>query len=166
MSAQQAQQAPNFTLEHIAGRQVSLSDYRGRPVVVTFSGRGSSEQVKTIWQTIRSRYTADQLPILRVADLRGVPKLVQGLAKRDIRKGFEDEAQKEADGLRAMGKSVPADLSQLVVLLTDWQGKVAPSFGLNDVEKQAVAVLVDGDGYIRGYGTGEQGGAQILALFG
>ena len=31
------QQAPQFTLEHIEGHPVSLSDYRGRTVVVVLS---------------------------------------------------------------------------------------------------------------------------------
>ena len=48
----------------------------------------------------------------------------------------------------------------------DWDGSVTKSFGLQAVDQQAVAVLVDGQGYIRGYGAGAQGGDQILALFG
>lgn len=30
-------QAPDFTLKDTQGRQVSLSDYRGRPVVLVFT---------------------------------------------------------------------------------------------------------------------------------
>ncbi len=32
----QGKQAPNFTLETVDGKKVSLSDYKGRPVVVNF----------------------------------------------------------------------------------------------------------------------------------
>ena len=54
-----AQMAPNFTLEHIAGRNVSLSEFQGRSVVLVFSGRDSVEQAQKIGQTIRSRYDLD-----------------------------------------------------------------------------------------------------------
>ena len=51
-------------------------------------------------------------------------------------------------------------------MLPDWQGQVAGAYGLSGVDRQAVAILVDGDGQIRGYGAGAQGGEQLLALFG
>ena len=51
-------------------------------------------------------------------------------------------------------------------MLPDWDGKVIASFGVSGVDRQAVAVLVDAEGAIRGYGAGAQGGEQILAAFG
>jgi hypothetical protein len=61
---------------------------------------------------------------------------------------------------------VPGNPAQYIVMLPDWQGSVADSYSLQGVDRQAVAVLVDGNGYIRGYGAGAQGGDQILSLFG
>ena len=161
-----AQLAPNFTLTHLAGHSVSLSDYHGRPVIIVIGGEDSAHQPKQIGQTIRSRFNAAQLPIISILDLRGVPRLVQGLVKRQIDKEYQNMVRDETASLQAAGQPVPADPARVAVMLTDWEGKVATSFGLGDINQQAVAVAVDGDGNIRGYGTGAQGGQQILALFG
>lgn len=165
MSTQQAQQAPNFNLSHVTGRPVSLSDYRGRPVVVMFGGRDSSDQVQQIGQTIRSRYDHEALPLVSILDLHGLPRMLQGMAKGRLQSGYQEAAQRAASNIQAAGQPVPADLSHLVVMAPDWDGKVTASFGLSGVDKQAVAVLVDAEGYIRGYGAGAQGGEQILSLF-
>ena len=162
-----AQQAPNFSLAHVAsGRQVSPGDYRGRTVVYLFAGRDSGDQAGQIAQTISGRYGPDQLPIVSVMDMHGVPRLVQGLAKGQIQKAYEEAVRQATAQFQASGRVMPSDPSQVVVMLPDWDGKVTSSFGLSGVDKQAVAVLVDGDGYVRGYGAGAQGGEQILSLFG
>jgi hypothetical protein len=161
-----AQAAPNFSLAHVTGRVVSLSDYRGRPVVILVNGRDSIDQARQIVDDLRSRYTWQQLPLLGVVDLGGLPKLMQGIARGRLQSGYQEEVKKEVEKLRAQGQPVPDDPSHLVTMLPDWDGKVAASFGLQDVNRQAVAVLVDGEGFIRGYGAGAQGGQQILSLFG
>jgi hypothetical protein len=162
-----AQLAPNFTLEHVTGAySVSLSDFRGRTVVLLVAGRYSGEQAEQIAQTLGRRYPPDQLPVISVLDMKGTPKLVQGLAKRDIDKVYQQAVQNATQGMQAQGQAAPADMSRVIIMLPDWQGAVSQSYGLQGVDRQAVAVLVDGNGYIRGYGAGAQGGDQILALFG
>ena len=161
-----AQMAPNFTLQHIAGRNVSLSEFQGRTIVMIFSGRDSVEQAQRIGQTIRSRYDLYDLPIVSILDLHGIPRMMQGLAKGRVQGGYEEMLKNATAALQAAGKPMPADPSQAVIMCPDWDGNVTKSFGLQAVDQQAVAVLVDGQGYIRGYGAGAQGGDQILALFG
>jgi hypothetical protein len=162
-----AQQAPNFTLEHITGNySVSLSDFRGRSVVLLVAGRHSGEQAEQIATTIGRRFPPEQLPVLSVLDMQGTPRLVQGLAKRDIDKVYRQATQAAAAGLQAQGRPLPPDMARVIIMLPDWQGQVASAYGLSAVDRQAVAVLIDGDGLIRGYGAGAQGGEQILALFG
>lgn len=160
------QMAPQFTLSHVVGRPVSLADYRGHTVVLLFAGRDSSEQAKSITRTLRAHYGPDQLPILSVLDLHALPKLIQGMAKGQLQKAYQSAVAEATAGAQAMGRPMPADSSQAIVMLPDWDGSVTRSYGLNDVNAQAVAVLVDGNGYIRGYGAGEQGGNQVIALFG
>lgn len=161
-----AQMAPNFSLQHIAGRNVSLSEFQGRTIVVVFSGRDSVEQAQQIGQTIRSRYDLYALPLVSVLDMHGIPRMMQGLAKGRIQSGYEELVKTATGALQAAGKPMPADPSQAIIMLPDWDGSVTRSFGLQAVDQQAVAVLIDGNGYIRGYGAGAQGGDQILALFG
>jgi hypothetical protein len=162
-----AQLAPNFTLDHVStGHQVSLSDFRGQTVVVLFAGKDSSEQARQIGRTIGNRYAPGQLPIITVLDMRGVPRLVKGLAKGSVEKAYNEAVQDFSNDLQAKGQPVPGNPAQYIVMLPDWQGSVADSYSLQGVDRQAVAVLVDGNGYIRGYGAGAQGGDQILSLFG
>ena len=161
-----AQMAPNFTLQHIAGRNVSLSEFQGRTVVVVFSGRDSVEQAQKIGQTLRSRYDLYALPLISILDMHGIPRMMQGLAKGRIQSGYEELVKTATTALQATGKALPADPSQAIIMLPDWDGSVTKSFGLQAVDQQAVAVLIDGNGYIRGYGAGAQGGEQVLALFG
>ena len=49
-------------------------------------------------------------------------------------------------------------------MLMDWSGEVVDGFGLSGVDKEAVGVVVDGDGKILGSGSGTQLGEQILAV--
>jgi hypothetical protein len=168
MTAQQApQQAPNFTLDHITGNySVSLSDFRGRMIVLLVAGRYSGDQAEQIATTLGQRYSPDRLPVISVLDMKGTPKLVQGLAKRDIDKVYQQAVQAASRGIQAQGQTPPADMSRVIIMLPDWQGQVATAYGLSGVDRQAVAILIDGDGLIRGYGAGAQGGAQLLSLFG
>jgi cytochrome c biogenesis protein CcmG/thiol:disulfide interchange protein DsbE len=60
--------APDFTLSDLDGQPVSLSDYRGRPVIVNFwaSWCGPCKIEFPIFQDARERYRADGLEILGV----------------------------------------------------------------------------------------------------
>lgn len=161
-----AQLAPNFTLQHIAGRSVSMSEFQGRTTVLIFSGRDSAEQAQRIGLTIRGRYDVYALPIVSILDLSALPRMMQGLAKGRVQSAYEDMVKNASAALQSQGKSLPADTSQAIIMCPDWDGSVTKSFGLQAVDQQAVAVLIDGQGYIRGYGAGMQGGDQILGLFG
>ncbi len=161
-----AQMAPNFTLQHVTGRNVSLSEFQGRTIVMVFSGRDSVEQAQRIGQTIRGRYDLYALPIVSVLDMHAIPRMMQGLAKGRIQGGYDELVKTATNALQAAGKQMPPDSSQAIIMLPDWDGNVTKSFGLQAVDQQAVAVLIDGNGYIRGYGAGAQGGDQVLALFG
>ena len=93
------QQAPQFTLEHIEGHPVSLSDYRGRTVVVVLSGRNSAEQMIAGMNTLRTHYDAEQLPIIAVGDMAGLP------ARRP--RSCEEAAKTQVQG-RRRGRGGPA----------------------------------------------------------
>jgi cytochrome oxidase Cu insertion factor (SCO1/SenC/PrrC family) len=157
-------EAPEFTLDHILGHSVSLSDYRGKPVVVMFGGRDSAEQVKQAAQTIRRRYGSDELPFLGVSDLQAVPRPARIIAKKQLKKAYEEAVKDETAALAAAGQPAPDDPAKTVVMLTDWTGEVVASFGVTGVDQQAVGVLVDGDGRVLGSGSGAQAGDEILAL--
>ena len=158
------QPAPDFTLEHVEGHPVSLRDYRGRSVVVAFSGRNSAEQMIDGIKGLRRTYDHDQLPVLAVAQLGDIPRPARMLAKRQLKSGYKEAVDTAVADLQAAGKPIPPS-EQLVVMLPDWEGTVAASFGVEGVENDYAMVLVDAEGNIRGYGRGAQAPEQILGLF-
>ena len=158
------QQAPQFTLEHVEGHPVSLSDFRGRTVVIAFFGRNSADQMGAAVDNLRIHYDAQQLPILVVSDMGGIPRgphSRQEAAEAQLQGGC-----RVRDGAAAgRGPAVPPG-HELVFVLPDWDGTVASSFGLAEVDRDAALVLIDAEGNVRGYGRGDQAAEQIMALFG
>jgi cytochrome oxidase Cu insertion factor (SCO1/SenC/PrrC family) len=156
--------APDFTLAHLEGRTVSLKDYRGRKVVVVFGAKNSGDQAAEIAKTIHSRFAPDELPIISVLDLHGLPRMMRPVAKTMIGKAYKDAVRDVIVDLQKINHPVPADPSEVVIMLPDWDGAVTTSYGVGDVDKQAVAVVVDENGDIAGSFSGAGAGAQALTL--
>jgi cytochrome oxidase Cu insertion factor (SCO1/SenC/PrrC family) len=158
------EQAPDFTLDHVLGHKVSLSDYRGRPVVVVFGGRESVPQVKNGINTIRRAHGASDVEVLGVSDLREAPRPARIIVKSQMKKAFEEAVQAEAATAQDVGRQ--PDGPDHVLMLMDWSGETVDSYGLNDVEHEAVGVVIDPNGRVLGSGRGDALGEEVLALLG
>jgi AhpC/TSA family len=158
--------APDFTLEHVLGHEVSLGDFRGRKVVVVFGGRESAPQVDNGFKEIRRAYGPDQLALIGISDLRAAPPQARIIAKTQMKKAFEEALTAVKSSESAAGREPPADPAQAVVMVMDWSGEVVDSFGLSGVEREAVGVVVDEDGRILGSGSGAALGTDVLAVVG
>src|SRR5262245_14794395 len=158
--------APDFTLEHILGHKVSLHDYTGKRVVITFGGRDSVPQIEQGIATIRKTLDPDELTIIGISDLRAAPRPARIIVKNQIKKAYEGAVKRQDADMQAQGKPSRQDPSKDVVMLLDWDGSVTDQFGLTGVDKEAAAVAVDGDGKVLGAGTGEQLGPEVLSLLG
>jgi AhpC/TSA family len=156
--------APDFTLDHILGHSVSLSDYRGKRVVVVFGGRESAEQIKQGISKIRQTHGPDEVAIVGVSDLRAAPRAARILVKSQLKKAFEEAVKSQEADLRAAGKDPGPDAAKDVVMVMDWSGSVVDEYGLSGVDKEAAAVVVDGGGQVLGSGTGAQLGEEVLAV--
>jgi AhpC/TSA family len=156
--------APDFTLDHILGHSVSLSDYRGRRVVVVFGGRESAEQIGQGISRIRKTYGPDEVTIVGVSDLRAAPRAARILVKSQLKKAFEQAVKSQEADLRAAGKEPGPDPAKDVIMVMDWPGSVVDEYGLSGVDKEAAAVVLDGDGRVLGSGTGAQLGEEVLAV--
>jgi hypothetical protein len=156
-------QAPDFKLDHILGHSVSLSDYRGRTVVAMFVGKESAAQTDGWTEKIRAEYDPDEMPILGVSDLRAVPRPARVIAKKLMKKAFDEVVQQESQAFRAHGKEPPDDPGKYVQMLLDWKGEVTGNFGIDSVEDTAVGVVIDGDGRILASGTGASAGDMLFA---
>jgi AhpC/TSA family len=156
--------APDFTLDHIQGHSVSLSDYRGQRVVVVFGGRDSAEQIEQGISKIRQTYGPDEVTIIGVSDLRGAPRAARILVKGQLKKAFEAAVKSQEADLRAAGKDPGPDAAKDVIMLMDWSGSVVDEYGCSDVETEAAAVVVDPDGQVLGSGTGTGLGEEVLGV--
>ncbi|MGO9977011.1 MAG: hypothetical protein ACLP01_30260 [Solirubrobacteraceae bacterium] len=157
-------QATDFTLDHVLGHSVSLGDYRGQTMVVMFGGKDSADQLKRGILNIRKGLGANQVQIISVSDLRAAPRPARILVKKQLKKAYEEAVSDQRAALEAAGKPLPADPSKVIVMLMDWSGGVIDSFGLKDVDREAVAVVLDSEQKIIGSATGEQIGDGILAV--
>lgn len=110
--------APAFSLVTLDGKKISLSDYKGRPVLVNFWATWCAPcKVEMPWfEQFHSQYAAQGLEIL-------------GIAEDDVGK---DEIAKVA---KKMGVTYP-------ILLTD--RKVAPKYGATDYLPTSFYVGRDG----------------------
>lgn len=157
-------QAPDFTLDHILGHKVSLGDFRGRTVVVVFGGRESAPQLKQGIGRIRASFGPDELPVIGVSDLQNAPRAARIVVKSQLKKAYEEALKDETATLQAAGKPPLTDPPRELIMLMDWSGEVVGGFGLSGVDKEAIGVVVDGEGRILGSGSGAQLGEQVLAV--
>jgi len=156
--------APEFTLEHILGHEVSLSNYKGERLVVTFGGRESAGQIEQGIGTIRGTYDPDQLTIIGVSDLRAAPRAARIIVKNQIKKAYEGAVKAQDADLKAAGKPSREHPEKDVIMLLDWSGGVTDQYGVTDADKEAAAVAIDASGNVIGSGTGAQLGEQIVAV--
>ena len=112
--------APAFTLVNLEGKKVSLSDYKGRPVIVNFWATWCAPcKLEMPWfQEFRNKYSGQGFEILGIA---------------------EDEAPK--DEIEKTAKKINVSYP---ILLTD--GKVAPAYG--GVDQLPTSFYIDRKGVV------------------
>jgi len=113
-------QAPAFTLVNLDGKKVSLSDYKGRPVIVNFWATWCAPcKLEMPWfEEFRAKYAGQGFEILGIA---------------------EDDAPKDEIAKTAKRANV-----SYPILLTD--GKVAPAYG--GVDELPMSFYIDRKGLV------------------
>lgn len=153
--------APDFTLPHVGGPEISLRDFRDKPVVLVFGGRATKDQARAIGHTIgvSARGRANLISILHMA---GIPKLARPVAKREVRKAWEEAVvEATADG-QARGEE-QLDPHRLIVLLLDWDGSVAESYDVGNPNDEAKTVVIV-DGQIAHRSSGVEAGTEVVSF--
>ena len=154
MSTQQPLQAPDFTLDHVLGHSVTLSQYRGMNAAVLFANRDTAPQIKQAIPTIRRTFGEDRVAIITILDMRTAPRPARVMVRGKLKKGYEEQ----------MADVATLGLGGGIHMLVDWDGKVVDSYGVV-IGDQAVAAAIDAHGHLLGWGAGQQLGDQIVAIF-
>ena len=156
--------APLFALEVIGGtRQVRLADFAGRTVVLLFNSAKTAEAANAVNLQLRSRQPDHRvLPIVTVVDLHSVPKPFRGIARGSMKKSYSEAVTAARQEFTARGEQPPADMTEVVCIAPDWDGKVAAAYGVGNLDQDVVAVLIGSDGAIVGKGRGAQAAEQLL----
>jgi len=147
---------PDLTLTAAgSGRAFSLASL-GAPAVLVLHGQDTAAASDQVNQAVRERYPlASDVMVASVVDLRGVPRMFRRFADGAMKKAY----QKAAGNL-------PRDLSpeEYVIILPDWDGSVNKAVGVENVDKHAAVVVLDGEGRVVGVRQGDDLGAAATGL--
>ena len=141
VSAEQRPAAPGFTLQNLTAADISLSDYRGRVVLLNFWAtwcmpcRQEMPGMENLWK----KYQGRGLVVLAVSTDEGSPARVQSFVKR-LKLGFPvalDPDSKASDLYQVSGLPVS--------FLIDQQGRIADKItGSEDwMSEKAIARIED-----------------------
>ncbi len=132
-------------LPTVSGRTLEFSAPRGGPAVLILSNQKTAKQVRLLEQAIHADAETAELPVIQIAHLVGVPRVVRKLAERDIRRG----AIAQRDALLAARSArglAPANVDDLLNTVLDWQGTVTTALGFSDADELPLVAVLHDDG--------------------
>ena len=119
-------------------RKVAVPPEDNVPTLLIFVGAQSATQIETVITGIRREIPdPETLLVVNVVDLRGVPKLMKGMAERVIRAAYDTAAKQIPNGYD------PADQ---LILIPDWKGTIFKAYDVDNVNQQVHLVMVNGAG--------------------
>ena len=78
--------APAYELLDQRDQLDSLYAHRGRVLVLLAGGKGARESNDIWWQALHEDFRPGEIDLLNVADLRGIPRLLKGMAVGNIKR--------------------------------------------------------------------------------
>ncbi|MEY9862708.1 hypothetical protein ABH935_008356 [Catenulispora sp. GAS73] len=147
----------------VDGSQWSFDVLDGRPYVVVFGNMKCAEDVTQIIAALQSAPETVDLDIVQVAHVSGLPKPLQKLATRSLRKAKEKQVAERA-ALRARLGLAAEDGEKLRFAL-DWTAQLTEPAEFTHHQKEAVTLLVDADGTVASRLEGPEVGARVRAWY-
>jgi hypothetical protein len=121
--------APEWTLKDAKDKAYKLTDFENRILVILGSDKTGDEE-NEVWGGKLAEKYSDQIAIVGLADLRGVPFFWKGRVKSSFRNRRDTPSAKYG-----------------VPILLDWKGDVPKSYGFKpEVSNQ---VVIDAEGVVR-----------------
>jgi hypothetical protein len=116
---------------------------RGRPTLVLYANRTTQNAVHEPATQLAVRLRDVPFVTLVRVDLRGVPSLFRGWARRTIRNRHHDGVEEYQRAFRAVGAAAPTDAADRLVLMVDPDGSAEQEVGLPAGFSEALALVLD-----------------------
>ncbi|MGB1249548.1 MAG: hypothetical protein ACPG8W_02880 [Candidatus Promineifilaceae bacterium] len=133
--------APAFQLTSVASnRLVGVPDSQPSVLILLFQAESTADAAQAVNEQIRRVHEASEdLIIASVVDLGSVPRFMRKMGEKMLAMSYKKAVASFPEGHN------PADY---VILLPDWSGEVFRKFGVGDVSKKALMIIIDHEGNI------------------
>lgn len=142
----QTQMAPDFTLEDTRGKAVTLSEKKGRVVVLVFASQATSELAKQATRTLGQQLL--QNPLVDLWTIVSVPKMFKMMAVGMLKEVQLKALESAKKRFEKEGGEAPADLDQRIFILGDWGGALVERYGFDPKAKNVHVAVVGTDGNV------------------
>ena len=154
--------APAFSVDDANGRTVTVPP-PGRPALLFLMGRATADATRAIAARVHPLHP--DVLIVNVIDLRAIPKLLRNYARSRVAAKHDEAFKASQESWRAAGKEPPADLSEQIHLLPDFDGSILLPYGADEAGKHAHVVLVGTSGDVRAVWTTPPDPQAVLDAF-
>ena len=141
------------TLPSPDGTTVSFAGAAGRRTVVLLANQKTGKAARAIADRLQADPATATIPIVQVAHLVGVPRLVRKLAEREVRNGLLAQRQQLQARLAAARR--PDDSASLLRLGLDWDGRVTTALGFSAADESPLLAVLDEQGWLQVVGSGD-----------
>ena len=94
-----ADKMPPITITAVGSKAKISLDKLGRPAVLLFLWQETEALGDRVREAVREKYPEPaQVLIINLADLRGLPRMIRGVADRELAKGYKRTVAKLPEG--------------------------------------------------------------------
>jgi len=131
-------------LKDVFDREVPLGE--GRPAVVLYANRDTREVLREHAYQFAYALRQERPIVVIHVDLRDVPGLFRGAARKEIRKSHTESLELMRKLFRQQGEQPPADLEDSLFMVADKDGAPHRALGLKKNFREALAQAVSPSG--------------------
>lgn len=123
-----------------------VPEAHGHPVLVLYTNRTTKEAASAPMTELSVQLRAYEPIVLVRVDLRGVPSLFEGFARRAMKKSYEEGLSRYRQRCKELGIAPPKNDDQGLYFIADSHGKAHQAVGLASGFDEALAVVLDPSG--------------------
>lgn len=127
--------APDFSLTAVVSeRTISPLQTPGK-FLLFFHSYHTAVQVGAVVKALKADYPdTDELLMASVVDLRAIPRLIHGLARKIMRDAYHQAAREVPEG---------QEVADHIIVLPDWKGAAFAAYQIPKSDDQVALVLID-----------------------